>query len=133
MKARWPASTTGRLPPMGFAAALPVALPLRPLHDTRYADAERLGNGTAALPALNCCNHTLAKIQRIRSNHAGWPPTSPHGESHIRCPVGIPNDSTKDDLALVLLRAHLHLRRLKDGGRFAVSQMKSDMGWFVYL
>jgi hypothetical protein len=45
------------------------AEPLRPLHNARNADLERLRNRSAGLSCRHRLNHTLAQIQRVGSGH----------------------------------------------------------------
>ena len=53
------------------------AEPLRPLHNARNTDTERIGNDAARQAVADGANNTLTKIERVRSNHAGWPPLQP--------------------------------------------------------
>jgi hypothetical protein len=89
---------TGRLPPMGLAAGLPVARDrCRHFDHARHADAERPGHRRARLAGLGCRNHTLTQVERAGSSHASWPPLQPASSTTFAL---IGNPTRKDDPAL---------------------------------
>jgi hypothetical protein len=59
--------------------------PLRPLHDTGWADSEDVGNGATGRAILDGRDNAFSEIEGVCSRHVGWPPLQP--TASIRSPL----------------------------------------------